>query len=215
MPACFINVEANTSFYAHLCLANRTISNYYFFAVFALIFLPLLIAFVVVYGAIARMMLLRRRKENSVSVDKVSASASTLDTNLDMSTGPQILRGSQAKGKPKSTHSQKKVRTFTIILIIMATFIVCRLPQWIFIVITTLPWNRLTGNFWWSIKYLLSALSLANTSINPFIYSFLNQVMNLKSNLAIGMKNFKNFKLKNLKIKFLTCSEKQENKTCC
>ncbi|KAK6629724.1 hypothetical protein RUM43_003542 [Polyplax serrata] len=202
ISVCFIDFDENSSFHGHLCLANHTISNYYFFSVFTLIFLPLLIAFTFVYGAIARMMWLKRRREKET---QMSVSASTLDTNVGTEAGQEQIVRPTAESKPKSKspggHSKKRVRTFTIILVIMVTFIICRLPQWIFIVVTTLPWHQLSGNFWWSVKYLLSALSLANTTINPFIYSFLNQVTNLKSNLTAGLKNFK---MKRIRVNILS-----------
>lgn len=184
--------------FAHLCVANNKISRYYFFIIFTIIFLPLLIAFIVLYGSIARMMWLRRRADKSI---QGSVSASTLDTNIET----QVTQDSgqiKAQTTLKSTRSQsqKKVRIFSIILIIMATFIILRLPQWIFIVVTMLPHQRFSGNIWWVVKYLLSSLTLANTALNPFIYSFLNETMNLKSNLASGLKYLKNFKSKNIRM---------------
>lgn len=75
------------------------------------------------------------------------------------------------------THIIRKRRTVRVILILIIIFAICRLPQWLFLLVKL--YVETTGNFWWNLQVILTTLSLFNASIHPFLYAFLNESLSL------------------------------------
>lgn len=68
---------------------------------------------------------------------------------------------------------------FKVIIVIMMTFFVCRLPTWIFLLIKL---NKdLTDSSSWVVHFSFGMLSLANCAINPFLYTFLTETIRFGS----------------------------------
>lgn len=73
----------------------------------------------------------------------------------------------------------RQLRMFKVIIMIMITFLVCRLPTWIFLLIKL---NRdLSSSASWVLHFSFGILSLANCAINPFLYTFLTETMHFGS----------------------------------
>lgn len=85
-----------------------------------------------------------------------------------------------------SCRKTRQLRMFKVILVIMTTFFVCRLPTWIFLLIKL---NRdLSSGSSWVLHFSLGMLSLANCAINPFLYTFLTETIRFGSSAKERLK---------------------------
>lgn len=75
------------------------------------------------------------------------------------------------------SHVLRRRRTVRVILFLIIIFLVCRLPQWIYLLIKVHV--KLDNGYWWYVQILLTTLSLLNATINPFFYTFLNESLSL------------------------------------
>lgn len=114
-----------------------------------------------------------------------TGSRSTLLT--DSSSGTPINSRRQndnnASGTPpaeppvRTTHSKRKVRTFKVIMVLIAACFIGRVPSWTYTVIQSDPHIRLAEMQWWLLQYWLTILILFSTALNPFLYCFLNETL--------------------------------------
>lgn len=112
-------------------------------------------------------------------------SRSTLLT--DSSSGTPLNRRKQtdnnasgtslAEPSVRTTHTKRKVRTFRVILVLIATCFVGRVPSWTYTVAQSDPDVRLDEIHWWLLQYWFTILSLFSTALNPFLYCFLNETL--------------------------------------
>lgn len=70
---------------------------------------------------------------------------------------------------------------FKVIIAIMTTFFVCRLPTWIFLLIKLNRTEVMGLPQHWVVHFSLGILSLANCAINPFLYTFLSETIRVGS----------------------------------
>ncbi|KAJ8923021.1 hypothetical protein NQ315_001569 [Exocentrus adspersus] len=77
--------------------------------------------------------------------------------------------------KTKTVQVQRKIRTFKVIIVLMAAFTVCRLPYWIFFVVKLV--ETIPGPSMWYLSFSLTALNMLSCALNPFLYPFLNQTL--------------------------------------
>lgn len=75
----------------------------------------------------------------------------------------------------------RQLRMFKVIIVIMLTFFVCRLPTWIFLLIKLN--TNLSSSASWIVHFSLGLLSLANCAINPFLYTFLTETIRFGSDV--------------------------------
>jgi len=113
-----------------------------------------------------------------------SGSRSTLLT--DSSSGTPLNRRRQSDNKagtpvaepPKSTtQTKRKVRTFKVIMVLIASCFICRVPSWTYTVIQSNPNIRLAEMKWWLLQHWFTMLSLLSTALNPFLYCFLKETL--------------------------------------
>lgn len=79
--------------------------------------------------------------------------------------------------QPTPTHVIRKRRTVRVILVLIIIFCVCRIPQWTFLLIKLHV--SITGNFSWYLQVILTALTMFNAAVHPFLYAFLNEALSL------------------------------------
>lgn len=82
----------------------------------------------------------------------------------------------------RAERKQRQIRMFKVILVLMAVFFICRLPNWIY-VLYKLSHNS-QENIHWVINYSLGLMVMANCMLNPFLYTFLSETIRLTTFLA-------------------------------
>lgn len=162
-----------------ICLAASAKYPDYFTALYATIFVPLLLVFLLSYAMIAFRVWERAKRHALRSTHTSSTVTTTTETGF-----PTTPRNSP----PETVHIKKKLRTFRVVLIITATFVICRLPQWTYTLITLQ--TSVDSNAGFVAKYCLSALTVFNTAINPLLYTFLDSlfVFHLKCLTFFGIR---------------------------
>lgn len=71
----------------------------------------------------------------------------------------------------------RQLRMFKVIIVIMITFFLCRLPTWVYLLIKL---NRdISSSAGWIIHFSFGVLSLIACAINPFMYTFLSETIRL------------------------------------
>lgn len=83
---------------------------------------------------------------------------------------------------------QRKIKTFKIILTIMAVFFICRMPHYIFNLVKY--GTKLTDTKYWVMANVFTFLLILNTTLNPFLYSFLNESIYFFDKFFISIKDF-------------------------
>ena len=76
-----------------------------------------------------------------------------------------------------SAQTKRKIRTFRVVLVLIITCFLGRMPSWIYSVTQSFPEIRLTDNKWWILQFWFNLLSLSSTALNPFLYCFLNETI--------------------------------------
>ncbi|XP_011307378.1 orexin receptor type 2 isoform X2 [Fopius arisanus] len=166
-------INNSTIYRGSLCVNDREKAKTAYIAIFIVIFLPLTVVFLAVHVLLALSINQRRTPgDSSRSETNFSSENSTASTNLSR----------QRSGIPKCrvplpAHAQRKKRTVRVILLLILVFVVCRLPQWIFLLLKTLVVTK--GGMWWHLQVVLSTLALFNAAIHPFLYAFLNEALSI------------------------------------
>jgi hypothetical protein len=105
---------------------------------------------------------------------------------LDSSSGTPLNRRMQNNNKagtplaepPKcTTQTKRKVRTFKLIMVLIASCFIGRVPSWTYTVVQSNPNIRLGELKWWLLQHWFTMLSLLSTALNPFLYCFLNETL--------------------------------------
>lgn len=120
------------------------------------------------------------------NTDSNTGSRSTLLTDSSSGT-PLNRRKDNYNGVPETTshveptvrtvQTKRKVRTFKVIMVLIATCFIGRVPSWSYNVAQSDPNIRLDDMKWWLLQYWFTILSLFSTALNPFLYCFLNETL--------------------------------------
>lgn len=86
---------------------------------------------------------------------------------------------------------QRQMRMFKVILVLMSAFIMCRLPNWIFLLYKLS--NHVTGRLNWILQYFFALTGILNCMLNPLLYTFLSETIHVTS--RIGSACFQLFQL--------------------
>ncbi|KAG8036003.1 hypothetical protein G9C98_004582 [Cotesia typhae] len=160
-------INNSTAYSAMLCLvSDRQFVTTIYTALFTVIFLPLAAVFIVVYILLA-LNIHRKKIGNSI------ASESTITSTSVSNSGPRPAK----KKIPK--HVMRKRRTVRVILTLIGVFVLCRMPQWSFLLVKL--YLKVSHKFWWHLQVVLTLLSLINAAVHPFLYAFLNEALSLVS----------------------------------
>lgn len=80
------------------------------------------------------------------------------------------------------------MRMFRVILLLMTVFIVCRLPNWVFL------FHRLISNgnakINWILTYTFGVVGLLNSMLNPLLYTFLGETIRITSHIGSACYKF-------------------------
>ncbi|KAH0561580.1 QRFP-like peptide receptor [Cotesia glomerata] len=168
-----INNSTNKTYPAMLCLvSNRQSVTTIYTALFTVIFLPLAAVFIVVYILLALNIHRKKIGNCQTSESTISQEISTASTSMSNS-GPRPMK----KKIPK--HVMRKRRTVRVILTLIGVFVLCRMPQWSFLLVKL--YVKVFHKFWWHLQVVLTLLSLINAAVHPFLYAFLNEALSLFS----------------------------------
>ncbi|KAJ8959776.1 hypothetical protein NQ314_006206 [Rhamnusium bicolor] len=162
---------------AHMCLAivKQRLTIYYVTMAF-LIFLPTVIIFFWFYYKIA-VLIWKHRKPLSLRFNKFQKETETEDSSTTKTTdlSGNANKNAKANVKGKNVQVERKIRTFKIVIVLMISFIFCRLPYWCFFVVKVVGTYK--GETMWNISFALIALNMLNCTLNPLLYTFLNQTI--------------------------------------
>lgn len=87
----------------------------------------------------------------------------------------QSQHGSCENNTKSSDRKQRQIRMFKVIVILMAVFFVCRLPNWIFVLYKMN--NTANQMYHWVFQYAFGVIGLTNCMLNPFMYTFLSETI--------------------------------------
>ncbi|CAG9857090.1 unnamed protein product [Phyllotreta striolata] len=159
------------------CFADKTLISSYYVTLDAIVFVPMTCVFVWFYVQIAALIWKHRKpitaKFNKPDKDSENSTCSTKTTNV-ASAGVPAVSSSKPK-KTKNLQVQRKIRTFRVVLVLMASFVLCRFPYWCYTTVKFLV--KCDGRFGWDLNFTLVALNLFNCVLNPLLYTFLNQTV--------------------------------------
>lgn len=88
----------------------------------------------------------------------------------------EIRRNEQRRGR--------QMRMFKVILVLMTVFIVCRLPNWIFLLYKLS--HNVSGRLNWLLLYSFAVTGLLNCMLNPLLYTFLGETIRITSRIRSG-----------------------------
>ncbi|CAD6236821.1 GSCOCG00008249001-RA-CDS [Cotesia congregata] len=166
-------INNSTTYPAMLCLVNdRQSATTIYTALFTVIFLPLAAVFIVVYILLALNIHRKKIGNCQASESTISQEISTASTSMS-NNGPRPVK----KKIPK--HVMRKRRTVRVILTLIGVFVLCRMPQWSFLLVKL--YVKVSHKFWWHLQVVLTLLSLINAAVHPFLYAFLNEALSLVS----------------------------------
>lgn len=176
------NVPENyTAEVLYMCVAvdKEPLRNSYIIMII-FVFVPLLLVFFWFYYSIAQLIWRHRKPVEAASESKTEIST-TESTAMKTHQSPK----NEVVANNKNEQMKKKIRTFKVILVLITTFVVCRLPFWAF---TTIKLSYVVKGFAvWRINYLISALNVASTILNPLLYTYLNITVKVVSKIVRGM----------------------------
>lgn len=178
-PINVVYVEQEPIFeFAYMCLAvDKSRLTVYYVTMAVLIFLPIIIVFFWFYYKIAALVW-KHRKPLALRFNKAQRQSECEESSTTKSTD---LSANNSKNlrlivrKVKNVQVERKIRTFKIVLVLMVTFITCRLPYWCFYVVKLL--SKFTGDVIWNLNFALISLNMINCVLNPLLYTFLNQTI--------------------------------------
>lgn len=81
------------------------------------------------------------------------------------------------KSNTTTGRETKQQRMFGAILFLMNTFLICRLPTWTFLIYRL--YSSAKMNTVWMLYYVFGLLSLVNCILNPLLYTFLTEIIQL------------------------------------
>lgn len=78
----------------------------------------------------------------------------------------------------------RQMRMFKVILILMTVFVLCRLPNWIFLLYKLS--HKVSGRLNWLLLYSFAVMGLLNCMLNPLLYTFLGETIRITSRIRSG-----------------------------
>jgi hypothetical protein len=107
---------------------------------------------------------------------------STVHSEYENTSSTSVVNVAPETTARRVERKQRQIIIFKVILVLMAVFFVCRLPNWIY---TLYKLSHDTEeNIHWVINYIFGLMALANCMLNPFLYSFLSETIRLTTFLA-------------------------------
>jgi hypothetical protein len=82
----------------------------------------------------------------------------------------------------RNERQRRQMRMFKVILVLMSVFIMCRLPNWIFLLYKLS--NDVSGRLNWLLLYCFAIMGLLNCMLNPLLYTFLGETIRFTSRIG-------------------------------
>lgn len=82
----------------------------------------------------------------------------------------------------RNDRQRRQMRMFKVIMCLMSVFIMCRLPNWIFVLYKLN--NEVTGRFNWLLYYGFGLTGLLNCMLNPLLYTFLSETIRISKRIG-------------------------------
>ncbi|KAG5674190.1 hypothetical protein PVAND_004172 [Polypedilum vanderplanki] len=182
---------------------------YYYSLIFIFVFLPLFITFVSFNTIIACEIYKRRKapgnfheRKRSKKNNEDSSSTAECDGKTSNDTNSTSIRNNASKDASIEINSQphqqifivqaqqqnndrcnerqkRQMRMFRVILVLVCVFILFRLPTWIFLLVKLNYF--IEARVQWVLNYTFSAIGILNSTVNPFLYTFLSQTIRCTS----------------------------------
>lgn len=127
-------------------------------------------------------------KTTPIYVNNTASNTGSRSTLLnDSSSGTPLNRSRQSENKAPGTRLveppygtafiKRKFRTFKVIMVLIGSCFISRVPIWTYTVAQSDPNIRLVSMKWWLLQFWLTMLSMLSTALNPFLYCFLNETL--------------------------------------
>lgn len=75
----------------------------------------------------------------------------------------------------------RQMRMFKVILVIIFVFMICRLPNWIFLIYKLS--HKVSGRLNWLLVYSFAIMGLLSCMLNPLLYTFLSETIKVTSRI--------------------------------
>lgn len=108
----------------------------------------------------------------------------------------------------KDVRMERKLRTFKVILVLMAVFFLCRLPTWIYVIVK----HDISTNNDFLLQLIFNVLNLVNSALNPFLYTFLGSTLSFTAKCRKLCKRLWSFCWKSDKTDIIKNEEKYDVK---
>lgn len=82
----------------------------------------------------------------------------------------------------RNDRQRRQMRMFKVIMCLMLVFIMCRLPNWIFMLYKLN--NTITGRINWMLYYGFGLTGLLNCMLNPLLYTFLGETIRISKRIG-------------------------------
>lgn len=127
-----------------------------------------------------------RNNEASTTSELPSSSTNAASNTIGV-TAQHIIGKIESGPCPRTRREIRQLRMFVAILILMLTFLVCRLPTWIFLLYKL--YNPAKTNSLWMLQYIFGLLSVTNCVLNPLLYTFLTETMQFSFRFIDRLRN--------------------------
>jgi hypothetical protein len=88
----------------------------------------------------------------------------------------------------ENQRQRRQMRMFKVILILMFAFIICRLPNWIFLLYKLS--NKVAGSLNLRLMYSFGLMGLLNCMLNPLLYTFLSETIRITARIGSACYKF-------------------------
>lgn len=129
---------------------------------------------------------------NNTNETNISSSHQSRVSNAELRKGKDLVSSTQNHGviftiQPQhcsqdndnvtktNDRKQRQIRMFKVIVVLMAVFFICRLPNWIFVLYKMN--NSANKMYHWVFQYAFGVTGLTNCMLNPFMYTFLSETI--------------------------------------
>jgi hypothetical protein len=82
----------------------------------------------------------------------------------------------------RNERQRRQLRMFRVIVVLMSVFIMCRLPNWIFLLYKLN--HEAKGKLNWLLLYIFGIMGLLNCALNPLLYVFLGETIRITSHIG-------------------------------
>lgn len=153
----------------------------YFTLLYTFIFCPLICIFLWFYYKIAALIWRHRKPVQSHHGDKAVEESESNTRTTEITTTAEPKPKPKEIKKNKNVQVERKIRTFKIVITLMLSFLLCRIPyftQYMY-KLCRFESNGKHNHVTWNINYALLSMNCLNCALNPLLYTFINETINV------------------------------------